>query len=97
MNQEKEPQLKQESQLKHEEPPENVIQYFIGVVQRQTNLSDCNEIREKLQNHQYNCENVINEYYGITDRKKTNEKVISVNQEIYHQLRNHMNKSKKIL
>ena len=77
-------------------PSEEEIEHFIGIVRRQTNLSDDN-IRIKLQIHDYNCIHVINEYYGIDIDINTNtNKVVSINQAIYQQLRNHMNKSKRI-
>lgn len=57
---------------------------------RQTNYS--REIAtEKLKVFEYNEIQVIKDYFGIKDTKTTDKPIKSVNQEIYKQLRNHLN------
>jgi hypothetical protein len=64
------------------------IEAKIQVILRQTNYTT-EEAREKLNKFNFNEEEVIRDYFGITD-KKTPQKITSVNQTIYKQLRGYL-------
>ncbi len=64
----------------------------IQVILRQTNYTE--EIaREKLEKFDYNEMTVIRDYFGIPEKKT--EKIKSVNQAIYKQLRTHLDGAMK--
>jgi hypothetical protein len=48
------------------------------------------EAENKLKQYNYNHINVIKEYMGITEKKAPHTKVTSLNQEIYKQIRRHI-------
>ena len=48
------------------------------------------EAENKLKQHNYNHINVIKEYIGITEKKAQNINIESLNQEIYKQIRKHI-------
>lgn len=60
----------------------------IQVILRQTNYTT-EEAREKLNKFNFNEQEVIREYFGITEKKKP-EKITSLNQGIYKQLRGYL-------
>lgn len=66
---------------------EDKINEKVQIVSRQTNYTE-DEIREKLKAFDYNEINVIKSYFGIKEKKP--EPITSVNQEIYKQLRHHL-------
>ena len=49
-----------------------------------------NEAELKLKQHNYNHIDVIKEYMGITEKKAPSSRVTSLNQEIYKQIRRHI-------
>lgn len=62
----------------------------VDIIMRQTNYS--REIAtEKLKVFENNEIKVIKDYFGIKETKTTTKPIKSVNQEIYKQLRNHLN------
>jgi hypothetical protein len=64
----------------------------IQIILRQTNYTD-ERAREKLQQFNNNEIAVIKDYFGIAEKKAP--PVRSVNQEIYKQLRSHLDSSMK--
>lgn len=60
----------------------------IQIVMRQTDYTE-EKAREKLGEFSFDEMAVIRDYFGIY-KKKTPEKISSVNQEIYKQLRGHL-------
>ena len=64
----------------------------IQIILRQTNYTE-EKAREKLQQFDYNEIAVIKDYFGITEKKAPPIK--SVNQEIYKQLRSHLDGAMK--
>ena len=68
---------------------EEVIDNNIHLIMTQTNYTKAEAIN-KLAEHDNNYLNVIKEYIGIPLSQKTN-KIKSVNQEIYKQIRNELN------
>jgi hypothetical protein len=62
----------------------------IQIILRQTDYTE-DKAREKLQQFNYNEIAVIKDYFGITEKKAPPIK--SVNQEIYKQLRTHLDSS----
>jgi hypothetical protein len=65
----------------------------IQVILRQTNYTT-EEAREKLNKFNFNEEEVIRDYFGITE-KKNPEKITSLNQGIYKQLRGYLDSAMK--
>jgi hypothetical protein len=59
----------------------------IQLVMRQTNYNN-EEALDKLKIFQFDELKVIKEYFGITEKKSS--KINSVNQEIYKQIRSHL-------
>ena len=70
----------------HLEADESKLKEQINLISRQTNYSE-KEIREKLVEYNYDPILVIKKYLGIQEKSK---EIVSVNQEIYKQLRNKM-------
>ena len=70
----------------HLEADESKLKEQINLISRQTNYSE-KEIREKLEEYNYDPILVIKKYLGIQEKSK---EIVSVNQEIYKQLRNKM-------
>lgn len=66
----------------------DVIEDKIQIIMRQTNYTKI-IAKEKLLEYNFNEITVIKEYFGIFDKKET--KKVSLNQEIYKQLRYKMN------
>jgi len=66
----------------------NQIDVKIKIIIRQTDYSE-EKAREKLRKFNFDEMAVIRDYFGIAE-KKTPEKVVSVNQAIYKQLRGHL-------
>jgi hypothetical protein len=64
------------------------IEPKIQVILRQTNYTT-EEAKEKLYKFNFNEEEVIRDYFGITD-KKAPQKITSLNQSIYKQLRGYL-------
>jgi hypothetical protein len=62
----------------------------VQMIMRQTNYTE-DIIKLKLIEHDYNEITVIKEYLGINLDKKENKTLRSVNQEIYAQIRTHLN------
>jgi hypothetical protein len=60
----------------------------IQIVMRQTDYTEA-KAREKLRELNFNEMAVIRDYFGIAE-KKPSEKITSVNQAIYKQLRSHL-------
>ena len=69
---------------------ESDIEEKVQIILRQTNFTD-SEAREKLLEYNGDYLMVIKSYFGI-DKNKSNP-IISVNQEIYKQLRQKMDKT----
>ena len=69
------------------------IEEKVQILLRQTDYSP-EVAREKLAEHGYNELNVIRSYFGITEKPKEKQ-VKSVNQEIYKQLRGHLDGAMK--
>uniref|UniRef100_A0A6C0ES11 Uncharacterized protein n=1 Tax=viral metagenome TaxID=1070528 RepID=A0A6C0ES11_9ZZZZ len=67
------------------------IDKMVDVILRQTNYTK-EEAMCKLKESNYDCLLVIRTYFGISDKPKTN-KVSSINQEIYKQLRYNLDSS----
>ena len=65
----------------------------IQIIMRQTDYTE-EKAREKLGEFKFHEMSVIRDYFGITE-KKAPEKVTSVNQEIYKQLRGHLDGAMK--
>jgi len=63
---------------------------IIEKIQRQTNYTE-EQANTKLIEHNYDEISVIKEYLGIDTKIKKDKKINSVNQEIYSQIRNHLN------
>lgn len=68
----------------------DLIEDKVSIIIRQTDYS-YDIAREKLKQFDYNEILVIKDYFGITEKKTTQIK--SVNQEIYKQLRHHLDSS----
>jgi len=61
----------------------------IQIILRQTDYTE--EIaKNKLTEHNYNEISVIKEYFGINKKTQTQSQIKSVNQEIYKQIRSHL-------
>lgn len=65
------------------------IESKVQIIIRQTDYSE-DKAREKLRHFNYNELNVIKDYMGITE-KKAPDKITSVNQAIYKELRTYLN------
>ena len=65
----------------------------IQIILRQTDYDEV-KAREKLGQFNFDEMSVIRDYFGITE-KKAPEKIQSVNQEIYRQLRGHLDGAMK--
>ena len=63
------------------------INELIGKVKRQTDLDE-NIIKIQLEENDYDYMKVIKNYYNVP--KKEEEKIVSINQEIYKQIRHKM-------
>ena len=66
----------------------DAIEAKVEIIMRQTNYTKI-VAKEKLHEYNFNEISVIKEYFGIIDKKET--KKVSLNQEIYKQLRYKMN------
>jgi hypothetical protein len=62
------------------------INYLVEMIVRQTTLSE-KEAAEKLKEHNFDYVKVIEEFMGIDKRKKVQSKTLSVNQQIYKEIR----------
>lgn len=60
----------------------------VQIILRQTNYTT-EQAKEKLQQFNFNEEEVIREYFGVA-KKPTSAKITSVNQTIYKQLRGYL-------
>lgn len=60
----------------------------VQIILRQTNYTP-EQAKEKLQQLNFNEEEVIRDYFGVT-KKPTSGKITSVNQTIYKQLRGYL-------
>lgn len=69
------------------------IEGKIQIIMRQTDYTE-EKVREKLGEFKFDEMAVIRDYFGITE-KKASQKVESVNQAIYKQLRGHLDASMK--
>lgn len=69
------------------------IEGKIQIIMRQTDYTE-EKVREKLGEFNFDEMAVIRDYFGITE-KKTSQKVESVNQAIYKQLRGHLDGAMK--
>ena len=69
-----------------EDAQANVLHEMIEMVTRQTEY-DYDKAKEKLEQNDWNYTKVIREYIGITE---TPEPKKTLNQEIFKQIRNHM-------
>ena len=65
----------------------------VQIILRQTDYT-LDQAKEKLQHFNFNEEEVIRDYFGIT-KKKTPEKFTSLNQTIYKQLRGYLDGAMK--
>ena len=82
---------KQQLQKIHEARLTRIKNESVNMVCRQTNYDE-NTAREKLEKADYNYEVVLNEFYGITN-KKTESSInsnMTTNQQIYGEIRNLM-------
>jgi uncharacterized protein with HEPN domain len=70
---------------------ETQIDGKIQIIMRQTDYTE-EKAREKFGQFKFDELAVIRDYFGITE-KKTPEKVTSVNQAIYKQLRGHLDRA----
>jgi hypothetical protein len=60
--------------------------YLVEMIVRQTTLSE-KEAAEKLEEHNFDYVKVIEEFMGIDKKKKVQSKTLSVNQQIYKEIR----------
>ena len=60
----------------------------VQIILRQTNYTT-EQAKEKLQQFNFNEEDVIRDYFGVA-KKTTPEKLTSINQTIYRQLRGYL-------
>ena len=65
----------------------------IQIILRQTDYTE-ETAREKLRQFNFDEMSVIKDYFGILDKKST-EKLTSINQAIYKQLRSHLDGAMK--
>jgi hypothetical protein len=65
----------------------------IQIILRQTDYT-AEQAKEKLAQFNYNEISVIKDYFGITEKTKPKE-IKSLNQEIYKQLRSHLDSAMK--
>ena len=65
----------------------------VQIILRQTNYTS-DQAKEKLQQFNFNEEEVIRDYFGIA-KKTTPQKITSVNQTIYKQLRGYLDGAMK--
>jgi hypothetical protein len=65
----------------------------IQIIMRQTDYTE-EKVREKLGEFKFDEMAVIRDYFGITEKKES-QKVESVNQAIYKQLRGHLDGAMK--
>lgn len=65
----------------------------VQIILRQTDYTS-DQAKEKLQKFNFNEEEVIRDYFGIA-KKKTSEKITSLNQTIYKQLRGYLDGAMK--
>ena len=66
---------------------ENNLNVLIQKVKRQTTLEE-DEIKSQLQENNYDYMKVIKNHFSVSEKKE--EKIVSVNQEIYKQIRRKM-------
>jgi hypothetical protein len=64
------------------------IDVKVQIILRQTNYTT-EQAKEKLQQFNFNEEEVIRDYFGVA-KKTTTEKITSLNQTIYKQLRGYL-------
>ncbi len=69
------------------------IEKYLKIVMTQTNYEET-VAREKLKDFNYDYMMVIRDYMGI-ERKKTNPRINSINQEIYKQIRYNLDSNMK--
>ena len=67
---------------------ETNLKELIEKVKRQTTLTDEGEIKSQLEANNYDYMKVIMNHFNVPEKKE--EKIISVNQEIYKQIRKKM-------
>lgn len=67
---------------------ETNLNELIEKVKRQTTLTDEEEIKSQLEANNYDYMKVIMNHFNVPEKKE--EKVVSVNQEIYKQIRRKM-------
>jgi hypothetical protein len=72
------------------EPTNNKNNHLVEKIQRHTNYTE-EQAKTKLIEHNYDEICVIKEYLGIDVKNKKEKKINSANQEIYTQIRNHLN------
>lgn len=73
------------------ESTDNINKFVIEKIQRQTNYTE-DQSKAKLIEHKGDELNVIKEYLGIDIKNnKKNKTFTSINQEIYSQIRTHLN------
>ena len=65
----------------------------VQIILRQTNYT-LDQAKEKLQEFNFNEEDVIRDYFGV-NKKTTTQKITSVNQTIYKQLRGYLDGAMK--
>jgi hypothetical protein len=68
------------------------IENLVERIMRQTNYTE-EECLQKIELHKMNEMNIIREYMGIPLEKSKQNKSVSLNQEIYRQIRHKMNTS----
>ena len=66
---------------------ENDLNELLQKVKRQTTLEE-DEIKSQLEENNYDYMKVIKNHFGVPEKKE--EKIVSVNQEIYKQIRHKM-------
>jgi hypothetical protein len=71
----------------------NQIDAKVQIILRQTNYTT-DQAKEKLQQFNFNEEDVIRDYFGITKKTKP-EKITSINQTIYKQFRGYLDGAMK--
>jgi hypothetical protein len=66
----------------------------VQIILRQTNYT-LDKAKEKLQEFNFNEEEVIRDYFGVNKKTTTTQKITSVNQTIYKQLRGYLDGAMK--
>lgn len=71
---------------------EESIEKYVNIIIKQTTYTQ-EEARQKLEEENYNYINVIKKAFGINTNDKKTPPMVSINQGIYKEIRNFMDKS----